>query len=472
MKKKIVCMLVCMLFFSTIVGAIPSTKKSTKILSEMNLNMDYSHTVFVEVATSQNCKKCHPWNQNIHDAYISGDYDFEYVKMIEYDHDGDVLNEKAHDWAINYNVEGYPTSIFDGDYERLIGNYPSLLPGKLDACGNRAVADIIANMTVTWLGDATITVNITIQNNEGTQYNGYIRACITEIESRYDTYYGDPYHFGFLDYAFDTDISINPGGVYTDNVTWYGNEHEDNHGDDFGDITPHNIQVTMGVFNDDNDYVDETVMARITDNNPPNEPSNPSPPNGAPDVDIYADLSWTCSDPDGDPLTYDVYFGASSNPPLVASGITDTTFDPGTMDFGETYYWKIVAEDNHGASTSGSIWSFTTRETENKAPHVKIIKPKRALYIFNKSIFPRLFRPAKIIGGITIEVNATDEDSGIEKVEFYINGKLKGNDTTEPYTYNWKRDRLRFFHIFIIKVKAYDNDGKTSVNRRIVRKFL
>jgi len=31
-------------------------------------------------------------------------------------------------------------------------------------------------------------------------------------------------------------------------------------------------------------------------------------------------------------------------------------------DRNTTYYWKIVARDEHGASTTGPNWSFTTRE--------------------------------------------------------------------------------------------------------------
>lgn len=96
------------------------------------------------------------------------------------------------------------------------------------------------------------------------------------------------------------------------------------------------------------------------ENLPPNEPSNPNPWNGQTGVDADADLSWTCSDPNGDPLTYDVYFD-TVNPPvnIVSSGQSGTTYDPGTMTAGETYYWKIVAEDDESASTEGPIWSFT-----------------------------------------------------------------------------------------------------------------
>ncbi|UCF49451.1 MAG: PQQ-binding-like beta-propeller repeat protein [Thermoplasmatales archaeon] len=103
-------------------------------------------------------------------------------------------------------------------------------------------------------------------------------------------------------------------------------------------------------------------------NNPPNEPSDPDPENGETNVIIEHDLSWTGGDPDpGDTVTYDVYFGTSSNPPKVSSNQPDTTYDPGDMEFDMTYYWKIVAWDNHDTSTSGDVWSFTTRE--NNAPN-------------------------------------------------------------------------------------------------------
>jgi len=97
-------------------------------------------------------------------------------------------------------------------------------------------------------------------------------------------------------------------------------------------------------------------------NNPPNTPSNPNPEDGATDVDINTDLSWNCSDPNGDPVTYNVYFEADDPTPdeLVSENQSDTSYDPGTMEFGNTYYWKIVAWDNHDASTIGPIWSFTT----------------------------------------------------------------------------------------------------------------
>jgi len=96
-------------------------------------------------------------------------------------------------------------------------------------------------------------------------------------------------------------------------------------------------------------------------NNPPNEPKVPNPNDGATDVDIDADLTWECSDPDGHTLTYDVYLEANNPTPnvLVSNDQSETSYDPGTLDYEITYYWQIIASDEYNI-TEGPIWSFTT----------------------------------------------------------------------------------------------------------------
>jgi glutamine cyclotransferase len=99
-------------------------------------------------------------------------------------------------------------------------------------------------------------------------------------------------------------------------------------------------------------------------NNPPYTPYNPSPPDGSTNQSVYTILSWVGGDPDaGDVVTYDVYFGADPNPPVVSNNQSRTTYNPGTLNYSTTYYWKIIARDNHGAETSSQIWHFTTGVT-------------------------------------------------------------------------------------------------------------
>jgi len=96
----------------------------------------------------------------------------------------------------------------------------------------------------------------------------------------------------------------------------------------------------------------------------PASPYNPSPYNNASNVDTVITLSWNCSDPDDDPLTYDVYFGTSADPPPVSHNQTETTYTPDTLKSSAVYYWKVIAYDNYEQTTTGELWSFNTREIQ------------------------------------------------------------------------------------------------------------
>ena len=95
-------------------------------------------------------------------------------------------------------------------------------------------------------------------------------------------------------------------------------------------------------------------------NNFPYYPSSPYPPDGAVDQSTNVDLSWSGGDPDGDPVTYDLYFGTKSSPPVVATGLTQTTYAPGLLNDDTQYYWKVVSKDDQGGETPGPIWTFRT----------------------------------------------------------------------------------------------------------------
>jgi subtilisin family serine protease len=107
-------------------------------------------------------------------------------------------------------------------------------------------------------------------------------------------------------------------------------------------------------------------------NNPPDTPSSPSPPIGASGVPITGTLSWVGGDPDpGDTVTYDVYLDADDNTPetLVCDDVSATTCDPGILAANKPHYWKVIATDSRGASTTGSIWDFRTAAAGNNPPN-------------------------------------------------------------------------------------------------------
>jgi formylglycine-generating enzyme required for sulfatase activity len=95
-------------------------------------------------------------------------------------------------------------------------------------------------------------------------------------------------------------------------------------------------------------------------NLPPYAPV-PSPTDSSEDIDIGVPLSWTCTDPEGDPIEYDVYFGNLVDPPIVSEGQSETTYQPGyDLNGGTTYYWRVVARDDHENRSDSPVWSFAT----------------------------------------------------------------------------------------------------------------
>jgi hypothetical protein len=72
-----------------------------------------------------------------------------------------------------------------------------------------------------------------------------------------------------------------------------------------------------------------------------------------------AALVWTCTDPEGFALTYDVYFGTTATPPVLTSGVSASTYTP-TMAYNTVYYWKIVAHDPYGGVSTSAVFTFKT----------------------------------------------------------------------------------------------------------------
>lgn len=56
-----------------------------------------------------------------------------------------------------------------------------------------------------------------------------------------------------------------------------------------------------------------------------------------------------------------MYFGTSSPPPYITN-VSKSSYNPGTLNPGTKYYWKIVAKNSCG-STPGPEWNFTTAPT-------------------------------------------------------------------------------------------------------------
>ena len=106
---------------------------------------------------------------------------------------------------------------------------------------------------------------------------------------------------------------------------------------------------------------DDDVITPV--NRPPNSFSLLTVANGATDVGLKPTLTWSvATDPDDDPVTYDLVLDTNTNPnTLIASNLSETEFTFSvSIQFSEVFYWKVIAKDNNGNSTESSVFSFTT----------------------------------------------------------------------------------------------------------------
>lgn len=213
-----------------------------------------------------------------------------------------------------------------------------------------------------------------------------------------------------------------------------------------------------------------TVLPTNENNTPPLQPSHPIPDNGQTNVNITTDIWWTGGDPDpGDSVTYDVYFGMTTTPAKLSSNQSTNTYNLPTLTNETTYYWRIVSWDNHNASTPGSLWSFTTQEEQQESSiNVTITRPRDHSFYLRNFRFPRLSQKTFVYGPITIKASVTVTNTSVDRVEFLIDGKLKKNDDTAPYSYRWSQ--LRSFK-HTITVKAYSTDGKIAIDEITVFKW-
>ncbi len=105
----------------------------------------------------------------------------------------------------------------------------------------------------------------------------------------------------------------------------------------------------------------------------PFKATNPNPADGAVIVtlDPNITLGWT---PGEDALSHDVYFGTDFNdvknanttdPNVYMGNYSVNSYDPCTLDFYKTYYWRIDEVINPGAAWKGDVWSLMIASSPN-----------------------------------------------------------------------------------------------------------
>jgi len=113
----------------------------------------------------------------------------------------------------------------------------------------------------------------------------------------------------------------------------------------------------------------------VTDSNPPTI-NLLMPQNNGTVSSTTPELSWNASDPENDPLTFDIYLNSGTLPTqpttVIASVERDQTYklqDSQALTNNQTYVWMIIAKDGHGNEVNSEIRQFTV-DTSNNAPSI------------------------------------------------------------------------------------------------------
>jgi len=377
--------------------------------------------IFCEEGTATWCSACPNTADALHSIYKSGDYEFYYVAMVS------DKNSKAEARLAEYNIAAYPTTFFDGGYQVVFGGVEGeeAYREAIENCMARERANIAIHLSVTWEGNGNIGINISIQNKEGKAYEGNLKAYVVEPTSRWKDHDGNPYNFGFLDFAFNEDVIIQKDEQIDKSKIWNATQAG------YQGVERENIMVIAVLFSKDAHtkysdppannhefnahYVDAVAVAKPLKDAPPQTKIILKPPS----VIGYrnATFSWSGSDdftPQQDILYsymlagYDAKWSAWSNE-------KEKTYE--NIPDG-TYTFMVKSKDNIGQEGNIASWKFTV---DTSPPSVISTKPKP------NSINVAVYSSVSIIFSFDMERESVEK--AIE-----INPNL-------PYTTHWSGKR-------------------------------
>ena len=94
-------------------------------------------------------------------------------------------------------------------------------------------------------------------------------------------------------------------------------------------------------------------------------PTDPDPADGA-IAPRSLTLHWSGGDPDvGDTISYRVYLDSSANPITPLYEGLSTTCTVANLSPNTEYYWRVIATDQRGMTSSGPVWHFHTAAVAN-----------------------------------------------------------------------------------------------------------
>ncbi|MBE3137931.1 MAG: fibronectin type III domain-containing protein [Thermoplasmata archaeon] len=198
----------------------------------------------------------------------------------------------------------------------------------------------------------------------------------------------------------------------------------------------------------------------------------PTPGNGSTNNTLSLSWSIPINDTEGDLFSWTIQCsnGQTTSGTNASNGTKSLALS--SLAYSTTYKVWVNATDPTGSGLYTKEWYNFTTEQEGILT-VVITRPLENKFYLNdqeKSI--SLPGNTFIYGKITITANVSSE-TDVVRVEFYVDGKLKFNDTEAPYSYLWQ-PFIQFNGLSLkrtIKVIAYDSQGHNATAELNVTKW-
>lgn len=173
----------------------------------------------------------------------------------------------------------------------------------------------------------------------------------------------------------------------------------------------------------------------------------------------------TGNDPDGDKLKRcGVDWGDNNIDIIFGSPYSNNTYQV-KHKYTRNGTYQIIAdiEDIHGNVGRSTFFNVTV---DDVPPNILLQKPLNAIYIFGIKTIP--FPHPLIIGPIKYILNVHD-NIGVDKVRFYVDDDLIGDDYTSPYQLKFNRLSLGNH---TIRAVAFDLAGNQEINEIEIWKYF
>jgi C1A family cysteine protease len=195
---------------------------------------------------------------------------------------------------------------------------------------------------------------------------------------------------------------------------------------------------------------------------------NPFPTDKAVNIDLEVTLAWMGGDPNPeDKVNYELYFGVEEDNLSLISTLGPfsssdrlISFPIDKLESENIYYWQVIAIDSDNSRRIGPVWRFSTIDLN--APYLEVKTPISGFMYKNNGTFRKQIPDENniiIFGSISILLNLIDNGSGVEKVEIFIDNKLKDTIIIEPYDWYWNQFS---FGKHVLKIIAYDYAGNKA----------